>query len=383
MLLSAALIVRDESDVLADCLDSIRDVVDEIVVVDTGSVDESIEIARSFGARVLHHSWRDDFAESRNIALDAALGEWILYIDADERLSRGSRADVERLLMNAQEVAFRVLLRPDLQSTPYLEYRLWRSDPRIRFQGKIHEKVTPAIAEVAVADRRPITDCDLLLTHVGYEGDQDYKHRRNLPLLRAQLEREPDNLFNQHHLSRVLRGLGENEEAARVLEGAVELARRRPEDELGVLSFTDLIRLRRECGESVDALLAEARHLYPMNKLLWWIEATVGISAGRYLDALVLLDALLAVDLVLLPTEGPAYDARIFGEYAHEARGVCLFRLGRYVEAVEAFRQALLANPTYLPYRAKLTLAMRHAGGGSDGGAAMSSESGTRAGCSE
>lgn len=383
VLLSAALIVRDESRVLADCLGSIRDVVDEIVVVDTGSVDDSVEIARSFGARVLNHSWRDDFAESRNTALDAAFGEWILYIDADERLSGGGRADVERLLINAREVAFRVLLRPDLQSTPYLEYRLWRSDPRIRFRGKIHEKVTPAIAEVAAADSRPITDCDLLLTHVGYEGSQEHKHRRNLPLLRAQLEREPDNLFNRHHLARSLRGLGENDEAARVLEDAVELARRCPEDELGVLAFTDLIRLCRERGENVDALLAEARHLYPMNKLLWWIEGAVWISAGRYLDALVVLDALLAVDLVALPTEGPAYDARIFGEYTHEARGVCLFRLGRYDEAVEAFRQALVANPTYLPYRAKLTLATRHAEGYNGDAAAMSSQSGARTGRSE
>ncbi len=356
-MLSGALIVRDESRVLSECLASIRDVVDEIVVVDTGSVDDSVEIARRYGARVIHHPWRDDFAQARNAALDAARGEWILYIDADERLSGGDRASVEQLLTGAPEVAFRLLLAPDLVSTPYLEYRLWRQDPRVRFEGQIHEKVTPAIAAVAESDGRPISDCELLLTHVGYEGDQVHKHLRNLPLLRAELPREPDNLFNRHHLARVLRGLGQDQEAAQVLADAVDVARRRPFDQLGVLVFTDLIRLRRERGEDVAALLAEARTFYPDNKLLWWIEATVRMADGRYLEALALLDRLLAVDLAALPAEGPAYDARIFGEFANEARGACLFRLGRYAQAADAYEQALRSDPGNLVYRSKWTVA--------------------------
>jgi len=361
VLVTGALIVRDESRVLGDCLASIRDVVDEIVVVDTGSVDDSVEIARRHGARVIVHPWRNDFAQARNVALDAASGEWILYIDADERLNGADRPRVERLLTGAPEVAFRVLLAPDLVSTPYLEYRLWRQDPRIRFRGQIHEKVTPAIAAVAAADGRPIGDCELLLTHVGYEGDQVHKHRRNLPLLRAELPREPDNLFNRHHLARVLRGLGEDDEAAEVLADAVDLARRRPHDQLGVLVFTDLVRLRRQRGENVGELLAEARSSYPDNKLLWWIEATVRMSEERYLDALALLDRLLAVDLAALPAEGPAYDARIFGAFTHEARGACLFRLGRYAEAADAYARAVQSDPGNLVYRSKWTVAQARA----------------------
>jgi glycosyltransferase involved in cell wall biosynthesis len=357
VMLSGALIVRDESRVLAECLASIRDIVDEIVVVDTGSVDDSVEIARRFGARVIHHPWRDDFAQARNVALEGARGEWILYIDADERLSGGDRASVEQLLTDAPEVAFRLLLAPDLVSTPYLEYRLWRQDPRVRFEGQIHEKVTPAIAAVAESDGRPIGDCELLLTHVGYEGDQVHKHLRNLPLLRAEVPRDPDNLFNRHHLARVLRGLGQDQEAAQVLADAVDVARRRPFDQLGVLVFTDLIRLRRERGEDVGALLAEARAFYPDNKLLWWIEATVRMADGRYLEALALLDRLLAVDLAALPVAGPAYDARIFGEFANEARGACLFRLGRYAQAADAYEQALRSDPGNLVYRSKWTVA--------------------------
>jgi tetratricopeptide (TPR) repeat protein len=254
-----------------------------------------------------------------------------------------------------------VLLRPDLKSTPYREYRLWRHDPRIRFKGRIHEKVTPSIAAVAAADRRPIGDSDLLLTHVGYEGDQTRKHTRNLPLLRAELAREPDNLFNRHHLARVLQGLDEHEEAARVLADAVELARRRPLDPLGVLAFTDLIRVQRGRGEDVGQLIAEARRRYRHNKLLWWIEAVGSLHAGRYEEALTLLDRLGEVDLSTLPDDGVAYDERIFGEFAQEARGACLFRLGRYAEAAVAYREALRLDPGNLAYRAKWTAAQGRA----------------------
>src|SRR5437899_1284513 len=117
MLLSAALVVRDEALVLDGCLASIEDVVDEIVLVDTGSQDDSVEIAVDHGARVIHHEWSGDFAEARNIGLEAARGEWVLYIDADERLAGADRDSMQELLHGAREVAFRLLLRPDSHST--------------------------------------------------------------------------------------------------------------------------------------------------------------------------------------------------------------------------------------------------------------------------
>jgi glycosyltransferase involved in cell wall biosynthesis len=361
-LLAAALIVRDEARYLPDCLASVRTVVDDIVVVDTGSADDSAAIATAYGARVYHRAWDDDFAAARNAALDHCESEWILYIDADERLDPVERPAVEALLADAPEVAYRLLLRPWTGATPYREYRLWRNDPRIRFEGVIHEKVVPSIHQVAAADDRPIGVCDLLLTHVGYEGDQTRKHHRNLPLLRRQVRNEPGNLFNWHHLARVLAGLGRERDSERVLRHAVEVARAKPfTDPSGVLAYSDLIAIRHERGEDVTALLAEARGLYPRNCRLVWQEGRALIAAGRHSEAIAAFDRLLAADLKQLPDEGPAYDEALFGELAHEGRALCLFRLGRYEEAAAAYGAAAQCAPDDASYPVKRQLALARA----------------------
>jgi len=359
---TAALIVRDEAHHLPDCLASIKNVVDDIVVVDTGSVDDSPAIAAASGARVYHRAWDDDFAAARNAALDRCESEWILYIDADERLDPVQRPVLETLLAGAPEVAFRLLLRPWAGATPYREYRLWRNDPRIRFEGVIHEKVVPAIHAVAGADGRPVGVCDLLLTHVGYEGDQTRKHRRNLPLLRRQLRADPQNLFNWHHLARVLAGLGSQRESERVLRHAIEVARAKPvTDPLGALAYSDLIAIRQERGGEVTELLAEARSKYPRNYLILWQEARELTAAGRHEEAIAAFGRLLAADLEQLPDEGPAYDERLFGELAHEGRGLCLFRLGRYEEAAAAYAAAARCAPANPAYPVKRELARARA----------------------
>jgi tetratricopeptide (TPR) repeat protein len=363
VLLTAALIVRDEETHLDGCLGSLEGVVDEVVVVDTGSVDDSADIARAHGACVYDEPWADDFSRARNVALDRAAGRWILYIDADERFRPVTREAAERLLEDPDPVAYRMLLHPFRGSTPYREYRLWRNDPRIRFQGVIHEKVMPAIEAVAAAEGRTVADCGLALDHVGYDGDQVRKHRRNLPLLRRQLAAEPENAFNWRHLAVVLWALGQPNEAEEALWQAVQLARTVEQpDRHASLAYADLIRMRHERGENVEQLLGEALERYPHNWLLVWTRARVDIDAGRPADALRSLDRLTAVDIGALPDAGVAYDERLFGAFAHASRGTCLLRLGRYAEAAEAYRAAEAAEPQTPEHAIKRQLAELRAG---------------------
>ncbi len=162
---------------LARCLASVRPVVDEIVVVDTGSSDASVAIAKSCGARVLHRAWDGDFSAARNFGLDHMESKWILYIDADEYLADPSREEVVTTLANpVPHVAYRVWLRARVGFTPYREYRVWRNHSDIRFSGVIHESHLDAIRSVQAREGWAIGDIELLIEHDGYEGDQSAKH---------------------------------------------------------------------------------------------------------------------------------------------------------------------------------------------------------------
>ncbi len=191
---TAALIVRNESRVIEDCLASLAGRVDEIVVVDTGSRDDTIAKARHFPVQLHHFKWCDDFSAARNFAIEQATGDWILYIDADERLSVPRPDGLAGLLANEGKVGWTVRFHPRLDWTPYAELRLFRNDPRIRFRGAIHETHYDSVLQVASADAKEVGECDLTLQHVGYETDQAYKNSRNIPLLRVLLDREPDRL---------------------------------------------------------------------------------------------------------------------------------------------------------------------------------------------
>jgi hypothetical protein len=334
------MIVRDEAAHLPACLESIREVVDEIVIVDTGSTDETVSIARSFGAHVHVHRWDGDFAAARNAGLEITAGRWILYIDADERLRLIDPELVRSVVRQASEVALRVRLKPFAGATPYWEYRLWRSDPRIRFEGVMHEKVTPAIGALVAGERMTVSESPLFIDHVGYDGDQSHKHHRNLPLLRAQLSADPTSSYNWSHLGEVLEGLGEHEPSEAAFAQAVEVARASGQSP-GALAFVELIRVRGNRGEDVTGLLDEALASYPDNIALGWLAACAEVEAERYEQGLARLERFNAEFDTDMPIEDEvAYPAELFGVRAAKARGLCLFKLGRYGEAAVSYRRA-------------------------------------------
>ncbi|MGC8464643.1 MAG: glycosyltransferase [Acidimicrobiales bacterium] len=363
-LVGAAMIVRDEERYLGACLKSICEVVDEIVIVDTGSQDSSVQIAQSYGARVVHHSWNDDFSEARNVSLDNVDAEWVLYIDADERLNPTSREELTVLLDLPEVLAYRLWLQPRSDATAYREYRLWRNDPRIRFEGVIHERVVPAIHRVAEQESMIVGLADLTLFHVGYEGDQTAKHYRNLPLLQRQAALDPSNLFVWNHLARVLGALGDTEQAEATLEAVVARDR-----SIGVhhpvasLSYLDLIRYRHRRGEAVDDLVAEARTAFPENLAIVWTEARILMDEERYVEALVVLEKMVELTACEADPGAPAYDQRLVSDLPWDSIGLCRFRLGDFLGAREAYRRAGECASQDYGYRAKEAVASARAQG--------------------
>ncbi len=203
---SACLIVRNEEKALPECLDSIRPIVDEIVVVDTGSTDETVRLAREGGAEVHHFPWNDDFSAARNAALDQARGDWILVIDADERLEWSGGASFREPLKEKGKWGFLLTLVNiyEERSSSVLLLRLFRNNPKIRYTGIIHERVDPALVEVSGCFKDAVGKHPAMFRHLGYLAErrgEKAKDERDLRLLKKQAASDPDDAFNWYKLA--------------------------------------------------------------------------------------------------------------------------------------------------------------------------------------
>jgi glycosyltransferase involved in cell wall biosynthesis len=350
------MIVCNEERFIEDCLKSLVGVPDEIVIVDTGSTDGTKEIAAAYGARVFDFPWRDDFSAARNESVSHCLGEWILFIDADERLGPVDRDTVKADLSRPGFAAFTVNYRPISWFTTFREYRIFRNDPRIRFDGIIHETVLPSVMRVCEEDGLEIGDSIIELGHVGYDGDMARKHRRNLPLLESHVADLPENTFLRYRLGVTRKALGDLEGAEREWRAAIETVRRRrhnvaPRD---CQAYYDLMRLLLEKGEDVSLLLVEAKDLFPDNYLIIWTKAMVLMHGGRYEEASGIFERLTSVDPECIDQVRISYDMRLFGEFSYEPMGTCYFKLGRLTESERCYSMALERNPENPEYQTKL-----------------------------
>jgi len=346
--LSATLIVRDESRFIEGCLQSLVGHVDEIVVVDTGSRDDTIAKARQFPVKFGHFAWCDDFSAARNYALEQASGDWILYIDADERFEVPDRAILDSVLADDGKVAWSLRFHPLIDWTPYAEPRIFRNDPRIRFEGIIHETMRPGIERVACSDGKATGRCDLALHHVGYEDDQAPKNARNIPLLRARLARDPDHLYSWWHLGQSLELAGDEDGAAAAWAHGAAVAQAKPaaarrlEDSL---SAHALIKLRIKRNQPADDLLQETLALYPRNLALRWLAARRALERGALDAARPDLEMLAAIDAGSFFDPELAYEKALFRHLAKEALALCHFQAGRYREAAHFYRLAAAGSP--------------------------------------
>jgi len=363
-LLSATLIARNEERFIGDCLRSLAGVADEIIVVDTGSTDRTPQIAAALGARVFHFPWRDDFSAARNHAIDHARGDWILYIDADERVRPIDPAALAAIFAEPAAVALRVRFYPRTGHTAYPEYRLFRRDPRIRFTGVVHETMLPGVRRVAAADGMHIGQCALTIDHVGYDGPQLHKSGRYLALLAAQLKAAPARIYLWWHLGAVHHELGHLDEAEAAWRCGVALAREAdPPRSDATLCHCDLARLLIARGETPLALIEEGLAIAPGNHTLRGLRATLLAGLGEYKTAAALFAELAAIDPETLLSEW-SFDKRLFGAPAWAAAADCAFRAGDYSAAALYYAHAERSGGAALEYRVKRAAAEHRAAAG-------------------
>lgn len=223
MKLSLCMIVKDEEEALPQCLESVQEIVDEIVVVDTGSTDRTIEVASHYGARVYSFTWGNDFAAARNESLRYVRSEWVLVLDADEVLQPGAGSRLKQAI--EQEDALVVtLLRREVGNHPNsLISRVFRNRPDIRFSRPYHELIDDSVA--TILNQEPhwqvVELAGVAIAHTGY-GTDAITHRRKLDRARTTMEHylttHPDDAYICNKLGALYLDCGDLSQGLKLLE---------------------------------------------------------------------------------------------------------------------------------------------------------------------
>lgn len=227
--ISACVIMRDEEENIGDCLQSLVGNVDEILVVDTGSQDRSMEVARRFTEKVYSYAWQDDFAAAKNFALDKAGGEWIVFLDSDEYFSSGTRGNI-RAAVDGHAVSYDALMVPmtnidrdrdNLPMDDFFSLRIFRHDPALRYVGAVHESLKFLDGHRQRWDY--LSPETLRLYHTGYSsGRRQRKSERNLAILLTEQRKNPGKRFLNRYLADAYIGLRDFANAARCARLEIE-----------------------------------------------------------------------------------------------------------------------------------------------------------------
>ncbi|MFZ5595903.1 MAG: glycosyltransferase [Bacillota bacterium] len=344
--ITLAMIVRNEEAKLARCLESVRGAVDEIVIVDTGSSDRTLEIAGKYTDKVYSCSWTGDFSAARNYSLDRAESQWILCLDADEELDM-SHGDLRTLVKNCNgPEAFFLPLHNKIDETPgsynrYLVLRLFKKSSDYRFRGKIHEQITVKHPE-AVA----IAEAPVIWHRSTSNRERNRKRGRNLALLRQALEEDPHNPFLHYYLGLEWMGLNRPERALphfrrsyRGLAGQNNLF-----TALAILCLISCLRITGEVDKALCICIEEAiRH--PQYTDLFFEGGILFEQKGEYRIAAKWFQEAINCGTPPAPYNHMNGTGSFLSLYH---LGYCREKSGLIPEAVEYYNRALESNPGYI-----------------------------------
>jgi len=229
---SLCMIVRDNADTLEAALAGIQSWVDEMIVVDTGSIDETPNIAERMGANVYHFPWCDDFSAARNESLKYATGDWLFWMDSDDTIDEANGRKLRELVDGPhikRTLGYVMQVHcPGNESqqegvTAVDHVKLFRNRPDLRFEGRIHEQILPAIRR---ADGE-VEFTDVFVTHSGSDNSPEGragKYVRDFRLLELELADHPDHPFALFNLGMTHADAGNHDEAVKHLERCLEVS---------------------------------------------------------------------------------------------------------------------------------------------------------------
>lgn len=349
---SLCMIVKNEERVLGDCLASVRPWFDEVVVVDTGSTDRTVEIAREHGAKVFHFPWCDDFSAARNVSLSHATGDWVVWMDADDTLPEDCGRKLRETVLTAETGTTAFLMQVHIPPAPgelgftvVDHVKIFRNLPALRFEGRIHEQILEAISRVGGRVERT----DLYVVHSGYDHSpegQKKKRERDLTILEKEVAERPDHPFVWFNIGMTAFHMEDYEKAVPALERCLELAK--PRESIVRKVYAMLA----GCGMGRRDLAA-ARDWMEKGLALFPRDPELLFRAGiLYRDLGDLAAAERAYVTLLTEREVghlDSLDVTMVGFKAHHNLALIYRDRGRLAEAEQAWRAALAHQPDFVP----------------------------------
>ena len=348
---SLTMIVKNEETNLAGCLDSVAGLVGELIIVDTGSTDATVAIAKSRGAKVFHFPWVDDFAAARNEALRHATGDWIFWMDADDRLDVENRLKFQTLLNSLPSefcgfvMGCLCLPDPDSGTATLVDHvRLFASHPELRWKYRVHEQILAGIRRLDGIVRWS----DVVIHHVGYQ-DADVRERkleRDLRLLHVEDHENPDDPFTLFNLGSVYL---EKNELARALELLQRSLRRSDiSDSIVRKLYSLLAQTHRLLGDlqAANRICQEGRKHYPQDPEILFQESITLQNIGDHNGAIFCLLEIVS------KTDGTYFasvDTGLRGCKAHHNLAVLYLKINQWAEAELHWQRALEKSPNYTP----------------------------------
>lgn len=345
--ISAVLIVKNEEKMLARCLESVRSICDQIVVVDTGSSDRTVEIAESFGATMGYFEWNRDFSAARNASLELATGQWALWIDADEVLDPDSFESIYKAIVRPHYGGFNLeivnYVADDQQDEKFVHtlLRLFRKIEGVRFVEPIHEQVLPSLKALGLPWAH-LPGAQLL--HYGYQPAvmvEKNKTERTVSMVEARLEENPEDYFQWFNLANAYIVSRDYEKCKAAAEKCIFYM---PQGvEFGQLVYQVLITSLQELGEFERAIsVANDADTNGCGGILVEYE-----KANVYIRMRILGKALETLDHALELTwpVNLAGDKGIEIFKRHALKGQILSELGKFTEALKWMEMAIERAP--------------------------------------
>jgi GT2 family glycosyltransferase/Tfp pilus assembly protein PilF len=346
---SLCMIAKNEEHNLPACIGSVKDLVDEIIVVDTGSSDRTREVAAELAARVFDFPWVDSFAAARNQSLRHATGDWVLWLDADDRVDQENQGKLRELFAGLRDentaYVLKCLCEPDPISgsaTVVDHVRVFRHDPELRWRYRVHEQILPALRQRGYEVRW----ADVTIRHTGYQ-DRDLRRRkldRDLKLLLLENAEHPHDPFTLFNLGSVYLELGKTSQSLPMLQRSLQ--RSHSQDSIVRKLYSLLISAHRQLRQFEQALDAcrAGRQLYPEDAELLFQEGLLLREQGQREAAEACFRRLLS------RREGEHFgsvDAGLQGYKARHNLAVLYQEQKRWPEAEAQWRLALAEQPDF------------------------------------